>query len=273
MFFTSLLTRIFTLLNYCMLANFIKKLRLKNNFNQSYVSEYIGLSRPTYLEIEKGVRDLTITEAKKLADLYGLSLDSFLNQKEIIIEVSGKKEVKKMENNIRISIPQNNIEKFKQVLLYILTKVGSKPNIGETAIYKLLYFIDFDYYEKYEEQLIGAKYIRNNYGPTPVHFKKVIEDMVKNDQLEEVQSKFFEYPQRKYLPKKVPVLTKLNGQEISHINDVLNRLSDKTAKELSAYSHTDTPWMVKKQGEVLDYESVFYRDDIHSVRDNSHDKL
>lgn len=256
-----------------MLDKFIKKLRLKNGFNQSFVAKHIGVSRPTYLEIEKGSRDLTITEAKKLSDLYGLSLDSFLNQQEIIIESSGKKGTKEDKNEIRIDVPQNNLEKFKQVLLYILTKIGSKPNIGETAIYKILYFIDFDYYEKYEEQLIGAKYIRNNYGPTPIHFKKMVEDMSKNGQLEEVQSKFFEYPQRKYLPKVSPNLSKLNGQEITHIDDVLNRLSDKTAKELSDYSHTDIPWMVKKQGEVLDYESVFYRDSVHSVRDYSHDQL
>ena len=25
------------------------------------------------------------------------------------------------------------------------------------VLYKILYFIDFDYYEKYEEQLVGAK--------------------------------------------------------------------------------------------------------------------
>ena len=256
-----------------MLEKFIKQLRLKNHFNQSFVAKHIGISRPTYLQIETGSRDLTLTEAKKLADLYGLSLDSFLNEQEIKIESSGKKENKKDKNEVRIDVPQNNLEKFKQVLLYILTKIGSKLNIGETAIYKLLYFIDFDYYEKYEEQLIGAKYIRNNYGPTPVHFKRVVEEMIKNNQLEEVQSKFFEYPIRKYLPKVTPILTKLSGQEIAHIDDVLNRLSDKTAKELSAYSHTDNPWMVKKQGEVLDYESVFYRDTNHSVRDNSHDQI
>jgi hypothetical protein len=77
----------------------------------------------------------------------------------------------------RISIPQKNLKKFEQVLLYILCKVGSKPNIGETVIYKLLYFIDFNFYEKYEEQLIGATYIKNQYGPTPKEFIKVVDTM------------------------------------------------------------------------------------------------
>lgn len=256
-----------------MLAKFIKKLRLKNNFSQTFVADHINVSRPTYLLIEKGERELTISEARMLADLYSLSLDSLLQENEIISAIDEDEVVVKKHDDIRISIPQNNLEKFKQVLLYILNKVGSRPNIGETTIYKLLYFIDFDYYEKFEEQLIGARYIRNNYGPTPVHFRKVIDDLVKNNQIEEVQSKFFQYPQKKFLPKVSPDLSLISGQEVTHIDNVLSRLGDKTAKELTALSHSDTPWMVKKQGEELDYESVFYRDPIHSVRDNSHDQL
>ena len=61
--------------------------------------------------------------------------------------------------------------------MYVLSKVGSKPNVGESVLYKLLYFIDFNYYEKYEEQLIGATYIKNHYGPTPIEFVKIVEDM------------------------------------------------------------------------------------------------
>ena len=256
-----------------MLSEFIKKLRHKNNLTQDFVAKHIGISRPTYLHVEKGDRELTVSEAQKLADLFSLSLESFLKLQDIITAVSRRKEPKQVTTDIRISIPQNNLKKFEQVLIYILTKVGSRPNIGETAIYKLLYFIDFDYYEKFEEQLIGAKYIRNNYGPTPVHFKKVVEKMIQSGQIEAVISKYFQYPQKKYLPKKSADLSKLSGQEIAHIDDVLARLANKSAKELTDYSHTDIPWMTKKSGEVLDYESVFYRDATHSVRDYSHDQL
>lgn len=256
-----------------MVNQFFKQLRLKNKFNQSFVADHIGVSRPTYLQIEKNNRELTISEAQKLADLYGLTLDALLNQQDIKVGVTQSKPTSQTINRPRVYIPQSNLEKLKQVLLYILTKVGSRPNIGETAIYKLLYFIDFDYYEKYEEQLIGAKYIRNNFGPTPVHFKKVVEKMIQDNQIEAVISKYFQYPQKKYLPKISADLSKLSGQEITHIDDVLNRLAGKSAKELTDYSHTDNPWMTKKSGEVLDYESVFYRDAIHSVRDNSYDQL
>ena len=130
---------------------------------------------------------------------------------------------------MRISVPQKNLGKFKEVLLYILNKVGSKSNIGETVIYKLLYFIDFDFYEKYEEQLIGATYMKNKYGPTPVEFKKIVDKMSKDKEIEKVKSNFFAYPQTKYLPLRKPDLSKLKANEIEVIDDVLNKLSDMTA--------------------------------------------
>lgn len=60
------------------------------------------------------------------------------------------------DSGLRISGPQKNVKKFKETLLYLLTRAGGKPNVGETVLCKLLYFIDFDHYEKYEERLVGA---------------------------------------------------------------------------------------------------------------------
>jgi len=173
---------------------------------------------------------------------------------------------------MRISVPQKNLEKFKEVLLYILSKVGGKPNVGEAVVYKLLYFIDFDFYEKFEEQLIGATYIKNHYGPTPVEFKVIVDDMIQGGEVVKVKEKYFNYPQRKYLAVRRPNLDVLSGREIEHIDDVLARLSDKNAKEMENYSHEDIPWKTAEEGKPLSYESVFYRDEHYSVR-NYEDEL
>lgn len=101
---------------------------------------------------------------------------------------------------LRISIPQNRFDKFREVLLFVLSRIGARPHIGETVLYKLLYFIDFDYYEKDEEQLIVATYIRNHYGPTPTHFRMLVEEMEEAGTLERVSSEYYSYPQTKYLP-------------------------------------------------------------------------
>ncbi len=251
----------------------LKTLREQYKFSQEYIADKLSLSRQTYMQIEKGERELTISEAKKLASIFGLSLEDFIKDSissppKVILE----EEIEEKKNNIRIIVPRANVEKFKEVLLYVLDKVGAKPNIGETAIYKLLYFIDFDFYEKFEEQLIGARYIKNHYGPTPIEFKKIIEEMEKRGEIERVKSKYFQYDQKKYLPRREPDLSKLSAREIKHIDEVLARLANKNAQELTKYSHGDVPWRVHKDGDIISYESVFYRDQEHSVR-NYEDEL
>lgn len=249
----------------------LKKFREKVGMSQAYLAKVLGMSRPTYIQLEKGKRELTVSEAEKLAGIFGISLEKFLAGKspklpEVVIEKE-KSVTKPKKLDIRISVPQKNIKKFKEVLLYVLEKVGAKPNIGETALYKLLYFIDFDFYEKYEEQLMGCVYIKNYFGPTPVGFNEIVKQMEKKGEIEKVRSKYFQYDQKKYLPRRKPDLSKLSGLEVAHIDDVLNRLSDKSAKELSEYSHSDVPWIVHKMGQEISYESVFYRDKEHSQRE------
>lgn len=236
---------------------------------QEQVAEKLKMSRPTYLQIERGERDMTVPEARLLADIFGLTLEDFLDEKTVNYNVSlpHEKKAEPKENDFRISVPQKNLEKFREILLYILTKVGGKPNVGETVLYKLLYFIDFDYYEKFEEQLIGATYIKNHYGPTPVEFKAIVEKMIKDGELVKVQEKYFNHEQKKYLPVREPDLSKLkNARELQHIDEVLARLSDKNATELSEYSHEDIPWVIAENNKPLDYEAVFYRTPKTSVR-------
>jgi len=194
------------------------------------------------------------------------------NKKEVEIDFEEGKSKKTAEPEMRIVMPRANVKKFKEVLLYLLEKVGARPNIGETAIYKLLYFIDFDYYEKFEEQLTGARYIKNHFGPTPIEFKKITDQMMEKGEIERIKSRYFQHDQRKYLPRRAADLKILSAQEIQHIDEVLARLAWKNAAELSNYSHSDTPWRVHKMGEEISYETVFYRDEDHSVR-NYEDEL
>jgi uncharacterized phage-associated protein len=223
------------------------------------------------MQIEKDGRDISLTEMQKLAELFDISMYELIkgkSSKPIKVELPKEPKIPRLaEPEIRISVPQKNIEKIKEVLLYLLEKVGAKPNVGETVIYKLLYFIDFDYYEKFQKQLMGCTYIKNHHGPTPVEFKSIVDKMAQSGEIEIVKSKYYKYDQKKYLPLRKANLNKLTATETAHIDDVIARLSDKNAKDLSEFSHADTPWMVQEIGQPLDYEFVFYRDYRHSVRE------
>jgi transcriptional regulator with XRE-family HTH domain len=253
---------------------FIKNLRESKGFTQTDIAKHLGCTRQTYTQIENGNRDVTLNESRKLAALFGISIESFVTEQAggpCHIELEAKPSKKRNKQEIRISVPQNKVAKFKEVLLYILEKVGAQPNVGQTVLYKLLYFIDFDYYEKYEEQFIGARYQKNHFGPTPIEFKKIASDMIQNQEIEEVKSKYFTREQLKYLPHRSANLEKLTAREIKHIDEVLARLAQKNAKELSEYSHQDVPWIMAEDGEEIKYEAVFYRTHETTVRNYGDD--
>jgi transcriptional regulator with XRE-family HTH domain len=255
-----------------MLGKNIKKYREAAGLNQQKLAELLGVLRPTISQIENGERKLTAGELIKVSKIFNISTEILLDPtKEPQVVLEGGTEVEEMKPQIRINVPQKNLKKFKEVLLYILNKVGSKPNIGETVIYKLLYFIDFDYYEKHEEQLIGAKYIKNTYGPTPVEFKKIVDKMIDDKEIVKVADKYFSFPQTKYLPLRKPDLTELKATEKELIDDVLCRLSEMNATQISDYSHNDVPWLTTQDGEAIEYESVFYRTPPYSMREYGED--
>lgn len=245
----------------------IKELRERAGMSQDALAQKMKLPRPAISQIESGARKVSADELVSFSQLFHVPVDDLLNPgKEPEVSLQEEKAKKASRPQLRISVPQKNLQKFKEVLLYILNKVGAKENIGETVVYKLLYFIDFDFYEKYEDQLVGATYIKNKYGPTPVEFVKIIERMIKDGEIEKVKSEYFKLLQTKYLPRRKADLAKLTAAEIEVIDDVLNRLSEMNASQISAYSHNDVPWMSTKDGETIDYESVFYRTPPYSVR-------
>lgn len=257
------------------MTKFLKQLRKKNQISKDYLAKKIRVSRPTYNNIEAGKRDLKVEEAQKLAQFFGMSLEDFLSGKKIYqpdVKIEKKKKnVKAKKSNIRISVPQERAEKFKQTLLYILEKVGALPNIGEAVICKVLYFIDFDYYEKYEEQLIGATYIKNHHGPTPVAFQEIIKEMEKESLLAPVKGKYFQYEQKKYLPLKSADLSTLSAREKELIDYEITRFKNFNASKIREYSHKDIPWVSADDLKPINYESVFYRTPEYSVRDYEND--
>jgi len=251
------------------MATFLKKIRVEQDISQEFLAGKIGISRPTYAQIESGARDMSVKEAQKLAQFFGLSLKNFLAGEKTItpkVELKKSKKLKTQKIESRISVPQEKVEKFKEVLLYILERIGARPNIGEAVVCKLMYFIDFDYYEKFEEQLIGAKYIKNHFGPTPVAFPEIIAQMEEEGDLTRVIKKYFQHDQKKYLPRRSANLSNFSAQEKELIDWEIERFKGFNATKMRDYSHRDVPWIGTNDLQQINYEAVFSRTDEFSVR-------
>lgn len=244
----------------------IASLRKLKGLSQEELAKKIQLSRPSLVQIEGGRRNLSVLELHQLSLELGFSLDDFVSPDfSVNLPHTLSTNYPKAKEE-RVSVPTFQLEKFRNVLLYLLEKCAGKPNVGETVLYKLLYFADFNYYELYEEHLTGATYRKLPFGPVPHKLDSIIHEMIEAGALQRVKTQYHGYSQTRYLPLQKSDLQTLKASETEVLDHVIEQFGDWSAKAISDYSHQDLPWIASKEGEAINYELAFYREAPFSVR-------
>lgn len=256
-----------TKLSQKQLGQRLSELRKFRGFSQKDLATSVNISRSSLAQIELGNRSVNILELQQFSMELEFSLDDFMSKDFVVNpKIVDENKIEENKTEERIAVPNLKMSKFKNVLLYILEKCAGKPNVGETVLYKLLYFSDFNYYELYEEHLTGAKYRKLPFGPVPQKLNSIINQMIDSGTLKRIKTEYHGYPQTRYFPLEKPDLETLKASETDIIDKVIEQMSDWSASAISNYSHKDLPWLASKEGEDINYELVFYRDVPFSVR-------
>lgn len=241
--------------------------RNRNKVSQERLAFETGISRPSLTQIELGKRNVSAIELLKFSDVLNFSLDEIMSADfKYDTQNVAKEEGDDSKPVERVSKPRLNKEKLTNLILYILERCAGKPNVGETVLYKLLYFCDFNYYEIYEEHLSGVTYRKLTNGPVPREVSEILGVMEEAGQIKSIVADYFGYSQKRYLPLVEANKKIFNGAELEVVDGVIDKLSGMSAVEISRYSHGDMPWKASKDRQVIDYELVFYRDVPYSVR-------
>lgn len=242
-------------------------MRKHKGYSQEDLAKFLKIPRSSVAQMELGNRNVSVIELIKLSEALGFSMDNFL-AKEFKTEKAIEPETASVpaKEDMRVSIPQFKTKKFENILLYILERCGGKPNVGETVLYKLLYFSDFNFYEIYESHLSGAQYKKLPFGPVPQKLDSTINKMIAKGQLQRIKTEYHGYPQTRYIPMDKADLTEMTAAEKDVIDRVIDRFSDWSASAISEFSHKDLPWKATDNGDIIDYELVFYRESPFSVR-------
>jgi len=226
----------------------VKKLRIGNDCSQQELADVLTLPRSSISKIESGERALTTTELLKLSSFFRIAIDDIF-------------EINLLDKS---NAPEFNRNKFRELILYIASRCGAKPNVGKTVLYKLSYFSDFDFYELYGRPLTGMSYRKIAHGPAPIKFEEVLDEMIKNDEIRMFDTEYKGKNQIRFIPTNKD--GSLTTEERQVVNNVISRLSDMNATQISNYSHDDAPWLLTTDKEIIDYISVYNRSQDYSVR-------
>ena len=160
-----------------------------------------------------------------------------------------------------------SLSKAEQAYLYIIEKLQGSPNFGKTLFYKTLYFSDFDNYELREQSITGGEYRKIENGPAPCSFDKTISSLKCKEFVAEKRISRNGMMQIRYVLCSEASFDKLSEEEKKVLDRNIRRLSGMTATQVSEYSHQDMPYKATKDGEIIDYGLVFYRNPVFSAKD------
>lgn len=149
-----------------------------------------------------------------------------------------------------------NKEKYRNAILFFAENV---PNLGRVKLNKLLYFLDFDHFEKYDEPVTGDDYQNNELGPVPVHIEQVIMEMESERLVEVMVEPVIDFVRYHLVPLAHYNSAVFKSSEMEMLGAISEKWGHHTAKELVIASHGEAPWIATSSGELIPYALAHYR--------------
>ena len=154
-----------------------------------------------------------------------------------------------------------NRKKYQNAILYLCLRIKGELR-GKKKLAKLLYFVDFDLYEKEQRSLTGDVYKAYPKGPLPTQLNAILTGLEKNKELEVTQIKEWgeEYaPTEIYKCTTEPDMSVFDADEIKMLDRVIRRYGHLNGEQLSQLAHAEAPFAAAKPYETVAYEFTYYR--------------
>lgn len=149
-----------------------------------------------------------------------------------------------------------NKEKYKNAILFFSEIV---PQLGKTKLNKLLYFTDFDHFEKYGRPVTGDIYINNDLGPVPSHIDDILTEMEKEKLAETRIEAVIDYVRYRLVPLAKHKPDVFRADEMEMLCSVADKWGNHTAREIVIASHGEAPWIATRKDEQIPYTLSYYR--------------
>ncbi len=248
----------------------LRSLREQHAYSQGDMANILEISRTSYLAIEQGKRDVGLIEIQKIAAAFQMHLEVLLHggiTSEIQYTASEKTaKVEEVIEQYKKSDLVFNKPKSKAVVLYIIESCARIPHGLESFIPKLMYLMDFAYFENYECYLSTCTYKKLPFGPIPAEWGEILDDLIVAGDIIKVKMALNGVAQNKFIPLRSADLTILKASEIVLMNDIIQEYCRFPSEHLAELLHKDVPMKVTGMGEVINYELTFYREFPFSYR-------
>ncbi len=153
-----------------------------------------------------------------------------------------------------------NKKKYQQAILYFCWKLGKEIR-GKKKLAKLLYYLDFDFFERYQKHFTGETYKKLPMGPFPVSMDVITRKMSEQKKLaiESIDEWKGYNPTEIYKSIEKPDISVFSLEEKKMLDRIIKKYGHLNGKQLEGLTHAEAPYVGAEDKKVIPYELVFYR--------------
>ncbi|MFH1029724.1 MAG: Panacea domain-containing protein [bacterium] len=160
-----------------------------------------------------------------------------------------------------------NEKKYKNVILFFANRIQNNT-LGKLKIMKLLYFLDFDFFEKYGKSVTGDEYLRFERGPVPRMAEKILKEMTgKEIKVTKIKMGAGYNDQHHVSSLQEFDMGLFTKEELLMMEDIADKWEKFSGAEMKNASHGEAPWIATKPDEVIDYNLAYYRNKYGEMND------
>lgn len=146
--------------------------------------------------------------------------------------------------------------KLTELLLLVADLVRSDPTGGATKVNKILFFAEFAHYRTHLAPITGAPYQKLPRGPAPRRLVPIRDRLMETGQAEIIRDEYLGFPLDRLIPLRPPDASVFTEDELKVVEQVVQWLWGKTAKEVSDLSHEERGWKMVEVGEDIPYSAA-----------------
>jgi len=152
-----------------------------------------------------------------------------------------------------------NQKKYKNAIIFFAQKIKN-GTLGKLKMMKLLYYLDFDFFEKYGRSVTGDEYLRFDNGPVPRMGEKMLKEM-SGKEIKILRKKIVNgYNDQMLIEAMVDFdVNVFDKEELLMLGEIAAKWEKFTGSEIKNASHGEAPWIAAKPNEAIDYNLVYYR--------------
>jgi DNA-binding XRE family transcriptional regulator/uncharacterized phage-associated protein len=225
-------------------AALVKYLREEQKLSQEAVAKQIGVSRASYVAVEKGTKELTLKEADALTKLFGITLEELL----------------------RNVVP--NQEKYMQMMrAFLRTAKARNVTLKKTKLAKLLYLSDFSWYYLHKESMSGVAYRNTEFGPIADMYFRLLDEMEQTGVInirQVFRDDYHMYELEETRASSKTALSQLSKKEHAHIQKVWKQWEKASTAEIVKFTEVHLPQTQSRLGQIISYDLIL-KEAVHNI--------